>query len=168
MSRTAYRDTDVTVDRSQARIRTLLARYGADSMRVSENFKTGEIRITFECQGRPICLPLSTSAYEDALKDETPYSSRTRRSLTKYNEDMREKAQKGIWRAAESWLKATLEAVEFGIVSFEEAFLASFGRELPDGTVIRLGDQIIPMLDTPQGLKRVEQFLIEGPKEKKS
>ena len=136
-------------------------------MRVSEDFKTGDIRISFEYQGRPVILPLSTSSYEEALRRETPYSNRTRRSRDKYDQDMREKAAKGIWRAAETWLKATLEAVEFGIVTFEEAFLASFGRELADGTVLRLGDRVIPMLGTPDGMKQFERLMLDGPREGK-
>ena len=164
MNRTAYSDTQVLADRSQARIRGLLSKYGADRMRVSEDFKSGDIRISFEHHGIPIVIPLSTSTYEMALRKDQLYSSRTRRSFEQYERDIRDQAAKGIWRAAETWLKATLEAVEFGLVSFEEAFLASFGRELADGTVVRLGDRLIPMLESPDGVARVEGFLqLQGP-----
>ena len=155
MKRTSYDGTKVSVARSQDRIRTLLARFGASGFSVSEDFKTGDGQLTFVYKDMPVILSVSASRYAKVKMENEPWTSRRRCTEEEYEAKLTEEGAKGIWRAAETWIKAQLEGVEFGFITFEDAFLAHFGVPLPGGGMMRLGDRIKPMLNSPAKLQKL-------------
>lgn len=130
----AYADsTSVTVDRSQSELRTILKKYGADGLAIAEmgnravvEFATQERRIRFT-------LPLPA---EDEMRVTKTGIRRTgpQRAAAAQAEERRR------WRALVMVVKAKLEAVESGIVTFEDEFLAQ--TVLPDNTTV--GENIQP------------------------
>lgn len=120
-------DTSVPSDRSRAEIERTLQRYGAD--RFLYGWEDGRAMIGFRADGRHVrfILPLpDRNAREFQL---TP-TGRFKRSDTDI-EKAYEQAVKQRWRALALVVKAKLEAVEAGITTFEDEFLAHI--LLPDG-----------------------------------
>lgn len=113
MSRYAER-TKVPIERSRDEIERVLKRYGADQFMYG--WRDGAALIAFRAQGRQIRFVLPTP--------DDPQEARQR------------------WRALVLVIKAKLEAVESGIVTFEDEFLAHI--VLPDGQ--RVGEWLEPRL----------------------
>lgn len=60
-------------------------------------------------------------------------------------EILKAQAHRGIWRAVFWAIKSRMEAVEFGIESFQEAFMSHF--EIP-GTDKTIGDVVLPQFES--------------------
>lgn len=127
--------TTVAPDRSRAEIEKTLARYGADSFmygwdgdRAVLGFVARGLRVKFE-------MPMPDK--NDKAFTRTP-TGRTR--STNQAQEAYEQATRQKWRALALVIKAKLEAVEAGIVTFEEEFLAHI--MLPGGHTV--GEEMIP------------------------
>lgn len=137
------KDTGVSTDRSEAELKRVLRRYGADQIATMETEDTSGVAFRFWGRGGQsllirIMLPLpSRDAEEFAL---TP----TGRKRKKASDCLRawEQACRQRWRALVLYVKAKLEAVERGIVSVEGAFLAHV--VLPDNQTV--GQWLEPQL----------------------
>ncbi len=112
--------TSVPVDRSRAEIESLLRRYGASQFvsgwnvsRAAIGFVIGKLSVRFE-------LPLPNP--NDDVFAKTPAGRRRRNAA----DQMRawEQACRSRWRALLLVIKAKLEAVEVGISTVEQEFLA--------------------------------------------
>lgn len=97
--------TEVSVDKTKAEIEKLLARYGATSF--ASGWSPEGATIVFEAKARRIRFELPMPKQE------------TFRSVKKWEQEQRRR-----WRCLALMVKSKLEAVESGIVSFEEEFLA--------------------------------------------
>jgi hypothetical protein len=131
--------TDVSCEKSQAEIRTIIGRYGAT--RYATLDEPGRAAIMFEVQGRRIrfTLPLP-----DVADGEFDYDGRNHKRTIDERHKVWEQACRQKWRALALAIKAKLEAVETKIATFEEEFLNYI--VLPDGQTV--GDFIRPQLDT--------------------
>jgi hypothetical protein len=127
--------TEVGADRSRAEIERTLSRYGArqfmygwDERRAVLGFVAADRQVRF-------VLPLPDR--DDPEFNETPTGRRRTGSAasTAYEQAIRQR-----WRALALVIKAKLEAVESGIVGFEQEFLAHL--VLPDGSTV--GDLVVP------------------------
>lgn len=116
MGRYAKR-TIVPVDRSKAQIEKMVMDYGATSFVNGWDSGTNKDVIMFECNGRQIMF--------DVDRPEDPQERRQR------------------WRALGLAIKAKLEAIESGISTFEQEFLAW----VLTAQRRKLGDVIIEKLD---------------------
>lgn len=117
-------NTQVPQDRSRAEIERILARYGADQFMYG--WEGDRAVLAFRAHGRQIKFELEMPGLaEFALSP----AGRQRNESQQHKEW--EQAKRQRWRAAALWIKATLEAVESGFVTFEDAFLAH--TLLPDG-----------------------------------
>ena len=119
--------TRVPVDRSRAEVQEVLRRYGAT--RVAEAWLPGCAAVQFEIGGlvAKIEIPMPTSIEVAAtLKRKRPTEVAIRRAVTQ--------AERQRWRAFVLLLKAKLESVAMGVVSFEREFLAHL--LLDNGTTI--------------------------------
>lgn len=113
----AYKYTKVATHKSQGDIEKILRRHGVDAVRWTS--LTGELVIEFRRQ----------------LKDTPPLGYRVALKCPE--------TQRAQYLRALFWfIKAKLEAVDFGIVSFEQAFLPNLLMG-PDHTV---GDEVIARL----------------------
>ena len=112
-------NTTVPIDRSKAEIEKTLYRYGADQFMYATT--NNRVRIVFRMNDLFVRFDLEMPDVNDPEYKKTP-TGRIRRGES-INE-VYEKEMKRRWRALALAIKAKLEAVETGISSFEEEFLA--------------------------------------------
>lgn len=131
-------NTSVPPERSRAEIERTLQRYGCDGFMYG--WEGEQAIIAFKAHGKTIRF-LLPFPHPDDEEFQTTETGRARSESSSYAEY--EKALRQRWRALALAIKAKLEAVESGIVSFEDEFLAHF--VLPDGSTV--GQVILPDLD---------------------
>lgn len=119
MTRYAER-TEVSSESSRAEIERILIRYGADKFMYG--WEGNAAMIGFQSNNRYIrfVLPLPNRDDEEFTLTETRKQERT----TEAAQRSYEQAVRQRWRALALAVKAKLEAVEAGIATFEDEFLA--------------------------------------------
>lgn len=156
----AYRTTQVPIARSQEAIRKLLIHFGARGIQFSEDFETRQINIRF---AKEIHQQLRTVSVT-MIVPEAPQPKR-RRSVRyvrgkmiygKLPQERQEQMTRAAYRALHDWLKAQFIAVEFGLLAFEDVFLAHFEWTLPNGSVSTIGKMIKPHIEARS------EFLLES------
>lgn len=125
--------TDVSVEKSRAEIEGLINRYGA----TSTAFMSGpaESLVLFEANNRRVMFRLPLPAKTDQQFTHFRHSSGN--MLPRSGEAAAKAWEQGCrqrWRALALVIKAKLEAVEAGITSFEDEFLAH--TVMPDGQTV--------------------------------
>lgn len=122
-------NTTVTADRSRAEIERTLTRYGASAF--AYGWDQGQAAIGFQAHGRRIQFHLPLPDRNERRFTHTPTGGRRGEDgVTKEWE----RACRQRWRALALVIKAKLEAVEAGIVEFEDEFLAQ--TVLPSGGTV--------------------------------
>ena len=122
-------NTSVPVDRSRAEIERTLERYGAEEFVYATRKDVAVIQFTAHNRSVRFTVPLPTP--DDPAFAFTP--TRQRRT-EKQTREQYEKALRQRWRALALVVKSKLEAVESGIVTFEQEFFAHV--LLPGGTTV--------------------------------
>lgn len=121
--------TEVSVEKSRAEIERLVLRYGA----TSTGFMTepGRAMILFEAHGRRVVftLPLPDKADKKFAVDGRRHARSAEQIFAVWEQACRQR-----WRALALVIKAKLEAVECGITTFEDEFLAHI--MMPDGLTV--------------------------------
>lgn len=119
--------TDVSVEKSRAEVETILKRYGATAFAYFSDEQGAAIM--FEAQGRRVkfVLPLPNPRDREFTRSHNGTRIRTPESA----QTAWEQACRVRWRALVLIIKAKLEAVESGIVSFADEFLSA--TMLPSG-----------------------------------
>jgi hypothetical protein len=128
--------TDVTSERSRSEIERTLQRYGARSFMYG--WDDDRAVLGFVAGGRQVRFVLPMPDGTDRSITHTP-STKVRRS-EKGIAEAYDQAVRQRWRALALVIKAKLEAVEAGIVTFDEEFLAHL--VLPSGETV--GQAAIP------------------------
>jgi hypothetical protein len=133
-------NTSVSVERSKAEIERTLARYGAEQF--MSGWDMDNAYIAFKLQNRFVKFMLELPRRDDPEFLRTPGKGLKRtpqKAMTAWEQACRQR-----WRALALVIKAKLEAVETGITTFEEEFLAHI--VLPDGSTV--GQHMIPQIET--------------------
>jgi len=135
--------TSVPVEKSKAEIEKMLNRYGATSFMYGNKKQGGEYRalIAFEINSKQVRFMLPLPSQDDPEFQTTPGGRRKRNveaMLRAWEQACRQR-----WRALALVIKAKLEAVDTGITTFEEEFLAHI--LLPNNQTV--GDSMIPMIE---------------------
>jgi hypothetical protein len=130
--------TSVSSDTSRAEIERTLARYGAESFMYG--WDRGRAIVGFIADGRQVRFVLPLPDREAREFTHTPERGLARSQAQV--EAAYEQAVRQRWRALALVIKAKLEAVEAGIVTFEEEFGMHF--MLPTGQTVHewLGPQL--------------------------
>jgi hypothetical protein len=134
-------NTDVSSSRSRDEIERMLERYGADQFLYG--WQEESAVVGFRMNGRHIkfVLPLP-SRDDDAFRIYMRGSVRYRRDPEQAAK-LWEQATRQRWRALALVVKAKLEAVETGITTFDDEFLAHI--VLPNGTTA--GEWLKPQVE---------------------
>lgn len=122
--------TDVSKDRSLVEIERSIVRYGATGF--IYGWSGDSAMIGFVVRARQIKLTVPMPDRNSRHFTHTP-QTRVQRSLVAAQEAY-DQAVKQRWRALALYVKATLEAVEAGIITFDDAFLAY--TALPGGATV--------------------------------
>jgi len=134
--------TTVPVERSRNEIESILVRYGASQFMYGWDYGGAIIAFVVEQEG----------GQKRQVRFHLPLPSRDERRFTHHSRGRRtpesserewEQASRQRWRALALVVKAKLEAVESGIATFEDEFLAYI--MLPDGRTV--GGWVAPQLD---------------------
>ena len=132
---------------SEAEIKKTLRKYGAEGY--MSGFRDNQALIAFQVRGKSVrfvlTLPSPTekqfTEYQLGRSFKTTYTRTPDAAKKLYEQACRQR-----FRALALCIKAKMEAVECGIVTFEQEFLAHF--VMPDGR--NLGDHVIPQLNSGQ------------------
>lgn len=129
--------TEVSVEKSRVEIEQLIVRYGATSTAFMN--APGRSLIMFEAQNRRIVfeLPLPDISEERFDRDGRNSIRTPDKRLQAWEQACRQR-----WRALALVIKAKLEAVESGITTFEDEFLAHI--MMPDGRTV--GSHVKPTI----------------------
>lgn len=122
-------NTTVSVEKSRAEIERLITRYGATSTAFMSG--PGRAMILFEAKSRRIMFELPLPQQTDKRFDRNGHG-RPNPPQKRYT--LWEQACRQRWRALALVIKAKLEAVESGITTFEDEFLAHI--IMPDGQTV--------------------------------
>jgi hypothetical protein len=146
--------TSVSVEKSRAEIEKLIVRYGATATAFMS--AAGRALIMFEAKNRKVVfeLPLPDIADKTFVRD----GRGSVRTLPRRQEAW-EQACRQRWRALALVIKAKLEAVESGITTFEDEFLAHI--MMPDGQTV--GAHVKPTIENWYATGKVQPLL--GPPE---
>ncbi len=135
-------NTEVPTSRSRDEIERTLTRYGATSFAYGTNATSATVAFEMPTPAGTrrvrFIIPLPD---RNAARFVYQANGLTRRSATAAA-DLFDRACRQVWRALALVVKAKLEAVDAGISTFEEEFLAHI--VLPDGTTV--GDNISPAI----------------------
>jgi len=131
-------DTQVTADRSRTEIERTLQRYGADGFMYG--WEGNRAVVAFRAHGKMLrfIVPLPERNAQEFTRTPTG-----RRRTGHSEQEAYEQAVRQRWRALALVIKAKLEAVECGIETFEQAFLANI--LLPDGQTV--GQWMVPQVE---------------------
>jgi len=134
-------DTEVSVDKSRAEIERILQRYGSPEDGFAYRRKGNRASTEFEFRDITFRLVLPLPDPNAEKFQWTP--SRRKKRTDEGAQEAWEQACKQSWRALALVVKAKLEAVESGIATFGDEFLAY--RVLPNGLTV--SEEIGPKLD---------------------
>lgn len=122
-------NTGVPVERSRGEVEKILARYGADGFAYARDDVRGTTTIGFRAEGRCIKIVLPIPSRQQFTHSET---GRVRSQNSA--DSAWEAACRQGWRALALIIKAKLEAVASGIVTFDDEFMPYV--VLPDGNTV--------------------------------
>lgn len=154
--------TSVSPEKSQAEIQKILKRYGASGFAFAVDDDRNAAAIAFKAHGRQVrfLLPLPGPDRREFLFTPTGQRRSTAGASTAYQQELRR-----VWRALVMAIKAKLEVVESGIVSFEDEFQAHL--VLPNGSTV--GEWLRPQIEVayrtggmPELLPGLDRRAIEG------
>jgi hypothetical protein len=130
--------TTVPVDRSRTEIERILARYGASSFMYG--WDTDKALIGFIAHDRQVrfTLPMPDRSSRGISRTPTGRARTSEQIQAAYEQAVRQR-----WRALALVIKAKLEAVSTGIVSFEDEF--AMHVMLPSGQSV--GEWLTPQID---------------------
>lgn len=152
----AYKNTAVSISKSQESIRQILRKADVRGVQFSEDFQSNEINVRFAKQVGGVFRTVSVSMRVPAPPEPKHRRKRATRWVRgrivydKLPEEKQEQMTRATYRALHYWLKSQFEAVDFGLLTFEKIFLSHFEWMMKDGTPGTLGDLLIPQLQNPQ------------------
>lgn len=148
-------DTSVSSERSQAEIKSTLQRYGASKYAFFEEDSRSAIMFELEDRRLRFDLPLP-SRTEDEFIFRYRMGEKTSNVFPIDQQHKKwEQACRQRWRALALAIKAKLEAVESGITTFEDEFLAHI--VMPNGMTI--GQHITPQIPDLCATGRLPQLM---------
>lgn len=132
--------TSVSPEKSKAEIEKTLRRYGCEGFMYG--WESGAAMIAFKAHDKTVKFVLPMPDPDD---DEFRLTATGQMRSLNSMEQAYDQATRQRWRALALAIKAKLEAVEVGIVSFEDEFLAHF--VLPGGQTVgeRLAGDILQL-----------------------
>lgn len=152
---TAYQTTTVSTSKSQESIRKILQEHNVRGVQFGEDFETHSISVRF---GKVVNGNVRTVSVTMKVP-EPPTPKHKRRSTYRYGSrrmvydktptERQDQMIRSTYRALHYWLKSQFEAVDFGLLSFEDVFLSHFEWMIGD-KMSTVGKLLNPYLSQPQ------------------
>lgn len=149
------KDTSVPVEKSRAEIETVLSRYGATAFGYMADHAKAVIQ--FQAQERRIRFILPMPDPQEKVFTQRIYNGRPTYETVPENvhRERWEQACRQRWRALALTVKAKLEAVQTGITTFEDEFMAHI--LLPGGKTV--SEMVTPSIATAYKTGQVPPLL---------
>lgn len=148
-----YQTTTVASSKSQEDIRRILQAHGVRGVQFAEDFQTRNISVRFvkEVDGnlRTVSVSMTVPEPPPTQRKRAVRFSRGRMVYNKTQAEKQEQMARATYRALHYWLKSQFEAVDFGLLSFEDIFLSHF-EWMIDGRMSTIGKVLQPYLARPQ------------------
>lgn len=128
-------NTNVSVEKSQAEVQKILRKYNADRFGIMEDRENAFLMFEYNNLRIQMTVPLPDK--EEFKKTETGRSRKANQIEEAFNQAVRQR-----WRALVLAIKAKLEAVEIGISTIEQEFMAFV--MMPDGK--QLSEHLLPQI----------------------
>ena len=116
--RRAFEKTEVPANKTKMEVRDLLVKYGVKQFGIIEEPCRALIGFTHRGRTVKIEVPLPDKALRATSKSGSYLAAGTPAALQAHEQEERR-----LWRAVRAWIFAQLEAVQSGIVTYEDAFL---------------------------------------------
>lgn len=131
--------TEVSAERSQAQIKSLVTKYGATQYMTADCIEDGKALVQFQLRNRYVRFQLRLPSPQDEQFHKTA-KGKPRDASVAYK--AWEQSCRSSWRSLHLIIKAKLESIESGIAVFEEEFMAHI--VMPNG--VTLGETAIPQI----------------------
>jgi hypothetical protein len=148
----AYQTTAVPTHKSQDAIRRILQSHEVRGVQFTEDFESRRVDVKFAKIVNGNLRTVSVSM----VVPEAPVKKRRRSYRMRYGriiydktpQEKQEQMARATYRALHYWLKSQFEAVDFGLLSFEDVFLAHF-EWMVEGKRTTIGKTVLPYLSQP-------------------
>jgi len=150
--RIPYQDTTIPPERTKADIETLLKKAGAKGAQWRERYDLNEtptLEFIMDIEVKGVMRTLG-------FRMKPPALAQKKKGITSVN--MSASLRLMWW-----YLKAKMEAVQFGLETFEKEFLSSVLTNLPDGRVDTIGEVATEMIANPSSKNILPSFDIRPP-----
>lgn len=111
-------------DKALGEIQKILQRFGCGKFGVMTDWDAGILLIQFDWNGIKVSFPANFKGYASAYLKEKPYSTRMHCTKAEYEAKALEIGSTAVYSILRDWIKAQVVAVETGLISFEEVFMA--------------------------------------------
>lgn len=111
-------------DKALSEIKKILQRFGCGKFGVMTDWDECVLIIQFEWNGVKVSFPASIKGYASTYLKEKPYSYRMHCTKTQYEAKALEIGSMAVYSILRDWIKANVVAVETGMVTLEEVFMA--------------------------------------------
>jgi len=118
-------------DKALGEIQKILRQFNCQSFGTMIDWDTGILMVQFIWNGQQVSFPANFKGYATAYLKDKPYTSRMHCTKSQYEAKALEIGSMAVYSILRDWIKAQVIAVETGLVSFEEVFLAHL--MLPSG-----------------------------------
>lgn len=150
MSKLPYSNTTAG-DKAMAEIQRILQQFGCNRFGTMTDWEAGELIVQFQWRGVQVSFPASFKGYAAAWLKENPWNNRKQATREEWEAKALDIGSVAVYSILRDWIKAQVVAVETGLVSFEEVFMAHV--ILPNGK--RLIEQakeskLMPQLENKQ------------------
>jgi hypothetical protein len=116
--------TTTSGEKALGEIQKVLLKFGCNKFGNFTDYEAGTVTIQFEWNGRQVSFPASFKGYAAAYLKEKPYSSRMRCTRAEHEAKALDQGSIAVYSILRDWIKAQVTAVETGLISFEEVFMA--------------------------------------------
>jgi hypothetical protein len=123
--------TATSGDKAMAEIQRILQRFGCNKFGTMTDWDAGVLMVQFEWHGAQVSFPANFKGYATAWLKENPWTSRKSISQKEWEAKALEIGSIAVYSILRDWIKAQVTAVETGLISFEEVFMAHI--MLPNG-----------------------------------
>jgi hypothetical protein len=148
----AYQTTAVPTHKSQDGIRKILQAHEVRGVQFAEDFETRRVNVKFAklVNGnlRTVSVSMVIPEAKQGRRRRSYRYTRGRMVYDKTPQERQEQMARATYRALHYWLKSQFEAVDFGLLSFEEVFLAHF-EWMVEGKSVTIGQTVLPYLSQP-------------------
>lgn len=118
-------------DKAMAEIQRILQQFGCNKLGHMIDFEAGILLVQFEWKGQQVSFPASFKGYASAWLKENPWNSRKQSTQKEWEQRALDIGSIAVYSILRDWIKAQVTAVETGLISFEEVFMAHM--LLPNG-----------------------------------